>query len=45
MLCVLIGYADGTSEFWDRIPTGQEFILQTVLGLNHGAVGEHSLKL
>lgn len=26
-------------EFWDRVPTGNEFKLQVVLGLNHGSVG------
>ncbi|KDQ56626.1 hypothetical protein JAAARDRAFT_36103 [Jaapia argillacea MUCL 33604] len=30
---------DGTTEFWNRVPTGPEFKLQTILGVNHGAVG------
>ncbi|KAH9914061.1 uncharacterized protein BXZ73DRAFT_92854 [Epithele typhae] len=29
----------GASEYWDRVPTGQEFIVQSVLAINHGALG------
>ncbi|EIN14572.1 hypothetical protein PUNSTDRAFT_49317 [Punctularia strigosozonata HHB-11173 SS5] len=30
---------DGTTEFWERVPTGPEFKLQTIMAVNHGAVG------
>jgi len=29
----------GGSEYWPRTPTGQEFIVQSVLGINHGGMG------
>ncbi|EIW76541.1 hypothetical protein CONPUDRAFT_84544 [Coniophora puteana RWD-64-598 SS2] len=29
--------ADG--EYWARVPSGEEFIVQSVLGINHGALG------
>jgi hypothetical protein len=35
MACV-----DGTPQFWDRVPTGAEFQVQTAIGINHGAIGE-----
>ena len=31
--------AFGASEFWDRIPTADEEVAMTVLGVNHGAKG------
>jgi hypothetical protein len=35
----MLSYSDGTMEFWERIPTGDEFKLQTIMAVNHGAVG------
>lgn len=32
----------GASQYWDRIPTGKEFVVQSVLAINHGALGESS---
>lgn len=30
---------DGSDRYWTRFPTGQEFIVQSVLSINHGANG------
>ena len=32
-------FDDGQNEFWFRVPTGDEGALQTVLAINHGAIG------
>ncbi|KAI8996265.1 hypothetical protein BD414DRAFT_477309 [Trametes punicea] len=29
----------GASEYWSRVPTGKEFVVQSVLAINHGALG------
>ncbi|KAH9886700.1 hypothetical protein C8Q73DRAFT_714979 [Cubamyces lactineus] len=29
----------GGDSYWDREPTGKEFVVQSVLGINHGALG------
>ncbi|GBE86870.1 hypothetical protein SCP_1001120 [Sparassis crispa] len=29
----------GGEEYWTRPPTGQEFVVQSALGINHGALG------
>lgn len=29
----------GGAEYWPRTPTGQEFVVQSVLGINHGGMG------
>ncbi|KAI0651086.1 hypothetical protein C8Q79DRAFT_1004406 [Trametes meyenii] len=29
----------GASEYWSREPTGKEFVVQSVLGINHGGLG------
>ncbi|KAJ3515200.1 hypothetical protein NLJ89_g1909 [Agrocybe chaxingu] len=29
----------GNSSYWNRYPTGQEFVVQSILGINHGALG------
>ncbi|OSD00692.1 hypothetical protein PYCCODRAFT_1437014 [Trametes coccinea BRFM310] len=29
----------GGSEYWSRVPTGKEFVVQSVLAINHGALG------
>ncbi|KAI0354196.1 hypothetical protein OH77DRAFT_1426229 [Trametes cingulata] len=29
----------GADEYWSRIPTGKEFVVQSVLAINHGALG------
>ena len=29
----------GGSGFWSRVPTGKEFVVQSVLAINHGALG------
>jgi len=31
--------AFGSAEYWTRTPTGQEWVVQTVLAINHGAMG------
>ncbi|KAG6826892.1 hypothetical protein H0H92_013998 [Tricholoma furcatifolium] len=29
----------GNESYWTRYPTGKEFVVQSILGLNHGALG------
>ncbi|CAA7262238.1 unnamed protein product [Cyclocybe aegerita] len=29
----------GNSSYWNRYPTGQEFVVQSILGINHGTLG------
>ncbi|KAF8626683.1 hypothetical protein AX15_004767 [Amanita polypyramis BW_CC] len=29
----------GSAEFWKRTPTGKEFIVQSIIAINHGALG------
>ncbi|KAK0200717.1 hypothetical protein DFS33DRAFT_1375618 [Desarmillaria ectypa] len=31
--------AFGNDSYWKRIPTGKEFIVQSIVGINHGALG------
>ena len=31
--------AFGASEYWTRVPTGQEFLVECILSINHGALG------
>ncbi|KAI0077012.1 hypothetical protein K474DRAFT_1175661 [Panus rudis PR-1116 ss-1] len=31
--------AFGGSSYWKRVPTGQEWVVQSVLGINHGGLG------
>ncbi|KAJ3558919.1 hypothetical protein NM688_g643 [Phlebia brevispora] len=31
--------AFGDNTYWTRYPTGQEYVVQTVLGINHGGLG------
>ncbi|KAF8626641.1 hypothetical protein AX15_004735 [Amanita polypyramis BW_CC] len=31
--------AFGGQSYWSRIPTGQEFVLQSIVGINHGGLG------
>ncbi len=35
-----VNQAFGGESFWSRPPTGKEFILQSVIAINHGALGE-----
>jgi len=29
----------GTEEYWTRNPTGEEFVVQSIVGINHGGLG------
>lgn len=31
--------AFGDSEYWSRVPTGEEFMVESVLSINHGGLG------
>lgn len=31
--------AFGESQYWTRLPTGEEWVVETILGINHGALG------
>ncbi|KIK11180.1 hypothetical protein PISMIDRAFT_515002 [Pisolithus microcarpus 441] len=31
--------AFGESQYWTRRPTGEEWVVETILGINHGALG------
>lgn len=38
-----VNQAFGGESFWSRPPTGKEFILQSVIAINHGAMGGYSV--
>lgn len=32
--------AFGAAQYWNRIPTGKEWLVQSILGINHGGLGK-----